>query len=252
MNFDLLVHEAWPAYEQHTHDGWVFRYAGGVTKRANSVLALTEPADLAGAIEAAEVFYGERGQRCVFSLGPNATPGLDEELERRGYELVDPTVIMAGSPAGLPAHKVRIEDRPWRGWLETWWAVDGRYGSGFEDAERICTGVPAWYAAYEEDGVALAVGRAVPQVDAPDAPRGGAIEVPESAAPHGDMLGIYCMATLPQARRRGLARAVLRALVRHVGAGSAYLVTTAPNLAAQALYRGEGFEIAGRYHYRVR
>ncbi|MFG6191463.1 GNAT family N-acetyltransferase [Nonomuraea sp. JJY05] len=246
MNFDLLVHEAWPAYEQRVHDGWVLRYAGGVTKRANSVLPLEEPADLDAAIEAAEAFYGERGQRCVFSLGPNATPGLDEELERRGYELVDPTVIMAGSPAGPPpAHKVRIEDRPWQGWLETWWAVDGRYGTGFEEAERICTGVPAWYAAFEEDGVALAVGRAVPQADTYGASRG-------EASSQSDTLGIYCMATLPQARRRGLARTVIRALVRHAGATSAYLVTTAPNLAAQALYRGEGFEIVDRYHYRVR
>ncbi|MGP3929672.1 GNAT family N-acetyltransferase [Nonomuraea sp. KM88] len=230
MDFDVLVHEAWPAYEQRVHDGWVLRYAGGVTKRANSVLPLHAPADLGGAIEAAEAFYDTRGQRCVFSLGLNAAPGLDEELERRGYDLVDPTVIMAGAPGNAPGYKVRIQDRPWRGWLETWWAVDGRYGAGVEDAERICTGVPAWYAAYEEDGVALSVGRGVPQKD---------------------MLGVYCMATLPGARRRGLARAVLRALVGHAGARSAYLVTTARNEGAQALYRGEGFEIAGSYHYRV-
>ncbi|TDB96383.1 N-acetyltransferase [Nonomuraea longispora] len=208
----------------------MLRYAGGVTKRANSVLPLHAPADLGAAIEAAEAFYDTRGQRCVFSLGPAAGPGLDEELERRGYGLVDPTVIMAGTPGHGPAYKVRIEDRPWQGWLETWWAVDGRYGAGLSDAERICTGVPAWYAAYEEDGVALSVGRGVPQ---------------------GDVLGVYCMATLPGARRRGLARAVLRALVRHAGTGSAYLVTTARNEQAQALYRGEGFEITGRYHYRV-
>ncbi|MFB4265442.1 GNAT family N-acetyltransferase [Nonomuraea sp. GTA35] len=233
MDVDRLVHEAWPAYEQRAHDGWVFRRADGVTKRANSVLATSMPADLDGAIRAAEAFYGERGQRCVFSLGLAAPPGLDEELERRGYELVDPTLVMAGTPKGEPAREVRTEERPWPQWLETWWAVDGRYGSGQKEAERICTGVPAWYAAYEEDGVPLAVGRAVPQ---------------------GDTLGIYCMATLPEARRRGLARRVLRALVARAGDGfgSAYLVVTAANTGAQALYRSEGFEIAGRYHYRVR
>ncbi|TMR11540.1 GNAT family N-acetyltransferase [Nonomuraea turkmeniaca] len=232
MDFDLLVHEAWPAYEQCVHDGWVLRYAGGVTKRANSVLPLERPADLGGAIAAAERFYRERGLRCVFSVGIGAAPGLDEELEARGYGLVDPTLVMAaGSLRPDGSHeRVRVEEQPWAGWLETWWAVDGRYGSGLKEAERICTGVPAWYGAYEEDGVALAVGRAVPQ---------------------GDTLGIYCMATRPEARRRGLARTVLRALVRHAGADSAYLVTTAPNTAAQALYRREGFEIAGRYHYRV-
>lgn len=232
MNFDLLVHEAWPAYEQRSHDGWVLRHAGGVTKRANSVLALGAPADLDAAIEAAESFYGERGQRCTFSIGPETLRGLDGELERRGYELVDPTVIMAGTPEAEPqGPSVRIEDRPWKEWLETWWSVDGRYGTGFEEAERICVGVPAWYAAVEEDGVPVAVGRAVPQ---------------------GDVAGVFCMATLPRARRRGLARTVLRGLARHTGARSAYLVTTASNVAAQALYRGEGFETVGRYHYRVR
>ncbi|UBU10937.1 GNAT family N-acetyltransferase [Nonomuraea gerenzanensis] len=234
MDFDRLVHEAWPAYEQHAHDGWVLRHAGGVTKRANSVLATSLPADLDGAIRAAEAFYAARGQRCVFSIGPGTPPALDEELERRGYALADPTLLMTGEPVGEAGRPgVRVDDRPWPGWLAAWWAVDGRYGSGLEEAERICAGVPAWYAAYEEDGVVLAVGRGVPQ---------------------GDTLGIYCMATLPGARRRGLARVVLRALVARAGdgAGSAYLVVTAANAGAQALYRGEGFEVAGRYHYRVR
>ncbi|MEU7746615.1 GNAT family N-acetyltransferase [Nonomuraea sp. NPDC049158] len=231
MDFDLLVHEAWPAYEQRTYDGWILRYAAGVTKRANSVLPLGRPADLTGAIEAAEAFYAEKGQRSVFSVGMGATPGLDDELSARGYETVDPTVIMVGGVVPQAVHPVRVEERPWPGWLEAWWAVDGRYAEGVEVAERICRGVPALYAAVEEDGQAVAVGRGVPQ---------------------GETIGIYCMATLPQARRRGLARSVLRALVRRSGARTAYLVTTAPNEAAQALYRSEGFEVRGRYHYRVK
>jgi ribosomal protein S18 acetylase RimI-like enzyme len=230
VNFDLLVHEAWPAYEVRAYEGWLLRHSGGVTKRANSVLALERPADLDRAIRAAEDFYRERGQRCVFSVGPGTMQGLDDELEHRGYEVVDPTLIMSGTPKGEPAPEVRIQERPWPGWLETWWAVDGRYADGIAAAERICTGVPAWYAAYEEDGRAVAVGRAVPQ---------------------GVTLGIYCMATLPEARRRGLARTVLRALVAHAGGGPAYLVVTSRNAGAQALYRGEGFTAVGRYHYRA-
>jgi ribosomal protein S18 acetylase RimI-like enzyme len=90
--------------------------------------------------------------------------------------------------------------------------------------------VPAWYAAVEEDGVPVAVGRGVPQ---------------------GDTLGVYCMATLPAARRRGLARSVLRALVRQCGGSSAYLVVTARNQGARALYGSEGLAVKGEYHYRV-
>ncbi|MEV4468035.1 GNAT family N-acetyltransferase [Nonomuraea sp. NPDC049504] len=230
MDVDLLVHEAWPAFEVRAYDGWLLRHAGGVTKRANSVLALDRPSDLDRAISAAEDFYRERGRRCFFSMGPGTMPGLDEELGRRGYEVVDPTVVMSGTPKGEPAPEIRVEERPWPGWLETWWAVDGRYADGLAVAERICTGVPALYAAYEEGGRALAVGRAVPQ---------------------GDTLGVYCMATLPGARRRGLARTVLRALVAHAGGGEAYLVVTAQNAGAQSLYRSEGFTATGRYHYRA-
>lgn len=234
MNVDLLVHQAWPAWEQHVHDGWILRHAGGVTKRANSVLPLGVPADLGAAIAAAESYYAERGLPCVFSMGQGATAGLDAELAARGYALVDPTVVMVGTAGPAPSQaspEVRIEDAPWPGWLETWWAVDGRFGEGMDTAERICAGTPAWYAAIEEDGVPVAVGRGVPQ---------------------GDTLGIYCMATLPRARRRGLARGVLRALMGRGGATSAYLVVTEANRAAQALYRGEGFGVRGGYHYRVR
>ncbi|MBN6058063.1 GNAT family N-acetyltransferase [Nonomuraea sp. RK-328] len=233
MDFDSLVHEAWPAYESQTHDGWILRYAGGVTKRANSVLPLGAPADLEAAIVAAEAFYAERGTRSAFSLGSGAMPGLDAELDRRGYELVDPTLIMSRTgDAREPEHAVRIEESPWPAWVDAWWAVDGRYADGRRTVERIFTGVPAWYAAVEEEGVPLAVGRAVPQ---------------------GDTLGVYCMATLPGARRRGLARSVLRALLRRGGLPSAYLVVTRANEAAQALYASEGFEpLPDGYHYRVR
>lgn len=231
VDVDRLVDEAWPAWERRAFEGWIMRWAGGVTKRANSVLALAEPSDPEAAITVAEGFYAARGAPCVFSVGPGAPPALDGALVARGYALVDPTVVMAGAVTGEPAHPVRVAAEPWPGWLEAWWSVDGRHATGREAARRICTGVPAWYAAVEEDGVPVAVGRGVPQ---------------------GGTLGVYCMATLPSARRRGLARSVLRALARHAGSGSAYLVVTARNTAARALYRSEGLTERGAYHYRVR
>ncbi|MFE3453536.1 GNAT family N-acetyltransferase [Nonomuraea sp. NPDC059194] len=231
MDIDLLVDKAWPALERVELDGWTLRHAEGVTKRANSVLVTGDPADLDDAIDAAEAFYAARGLPSVFSLGQGAA-GLDPVLEARGYRLVDPVLAMVSHAAPSPVtHQVRIQDTPWQGWLESWWAVDGRYGDGLEVAAKICSGVPAWYAAVEEDGVALAVGRGVPQ---------------------GDTLGVYCMATLPRARRRGLARSVLRALVRHAGLASVYLVVQADNTAAGEFYRSEGFADRGGYHYRVK
>ncbi|MEU8269029.1 GNAT family N-acetyltransferase [Sphaerisporangium sp. NPDC049002] len=238
LDFDDLVHRAWPAPCQEALDGWVLRYADGVTKRANSVLPWATPDDLDKAVGAAESFYAERGLPCVFSIGPRASPGLDEELAGRGYHLVDETVLMVASTAvepASPAHEVEILDHPSQAWLAAWWAVDGRFGDdGLGAAERIMRGVPASYAAVQWDGGPVAVGRSVLQ---------------------GGTLGIYCMATLPHARRRGLGRSVLRALLAHGrkrGAGEAYLVVMATNLAARSMYASEGFTPSGGYHYRVR
>ena len=220
--FDLLVDEAWPAPNRVTAGEWVFRHAAGVTKRANSVLALGE-----GSIEAAERFYAGLGLPCVFSIGGGAPEGLDGELAARGYRLVDPTLVMT-APAAYGTPEVTVEDIPSREWMDTWWSVDGgRHAGGAEWGERILTGVPAGYASVG----AVAVGRGVRQ---------------------GEWLGVYCMAVRPEERRKGLGRAILRGL-RAWGAGrNAYLLVTEANAAARALYEREGFTVAGRYHYRVK
>ncbi|WP_068925451.1 GNAT family N-acetyltransferase [Planobispora rosea] len=243
QTFDRLVDQAWPAFERVDRDGWTLRAAGGVTRRANSVLPLGTRADLEDAVEEAEEFYAGRGQPCVFSVGGGATPGLDGLLEARGYRLADPTLVMTASLAeavpersgkgaggGDAGPEVRIAAAPGREWTDVWWSVDGRYGSGRGTATRILTGVPAAYASLGEE----AVGRGVPQ---------------------GEWFGIYCMATVPHARRRGHAERLLGALLSHgreQGAEQAYLVVTEANTGARALYERLGFTVAGRYHYRVR
>nr|WP_245966936.1 GNAT family N-acetyltransferase [Sphaerisporangium album] len=214
-----------------------------MTKRANSVLPLGEPEDVDQAIDAAERFYAERGLPCVFSMGPGAPASLDERLEARGYRVVDRTTYLTASLDGPLAEdseetapaRVGLYEEPSPEWLAAWWAVDGRYdGEGLPCATRILRGVPATYADVRQGGRALAVGRSVLQ---------------------GDTLGIYCMATLPEARRRGLAGAVLRTLTadgRARGAVRAYLVVIASNAPAIALYTRHGFTPTGGYHYRVR
>jgi ribosomal protein S18 acetylase RimI-like enzyme len=229
--FDRLVDEAWPAPYVEDIGGWRLRYADGVTKRANSVWPVAEPADAGGAIAAVERFYAERGLPAVFSLSAESRPeGLDGLLAARGYARVEPTLVMTAEPdhAGPAVRGVEITEEPSAGWLDLWWSVDGRHGSGLGAAREIMTGVPAWYVSAGD-----AVGRGVPQ---------------------GDWMGIYCMAVAPHARRRGLARNVLRALLglgREHGVRAAYLAVTAHNTAARTLYASAGFEIAGGYHYRV-
>lgn len=227
-----LVAGAWPAPSTQDIGGWLLRHAGGVTKRANSVLPMDDPGDVDVALERAERFYTELGLPTVFSVDAQARPeGLDGLLEARGYELVDPTMAMETDLAGpYERDGVEIALAPSGEWLDLWWSVDGRYDHQLPMAEKILTGVPAAYASL--DGVA--VGRGVPQ---------------------GEWLGVYAMAVAPEARRRGLGRRVLRALLgwgREQGCERAYLVVVERNAPARALYEAEGFAPAGGYHYRVK
>lgn len=233
--FGRLVAEAWPAPSSQDIGGWLLRHAEGVTKRANSVLPLDDPGDLDHAVDRAERFYGALGLPTVFSIDVQARPdGLDAFLEARGYEIVDPTLAMVADAPDAPGSSecagVEIVEAPSREWLDLWWSVDGRYGHQLPMAERILTGVPAGYASL--DGVA--VGRGVPQ---------------------GEWLGVYTMAVAPEARRRGLGRRVLQALLtwgRAQGCERTYLVVVERNGPARSLYEAEGFVPAGKYHYRVK
>ena len=67
--------------------------------------------------------------------------------------------------------------------------------------------------------------------------------------------GLFCMATRPEDRRRGVASAVARRAAGWAaggGAGQLYLQVEEGNLPARRLYRLLGFRPSHHYQYRVR
>ena len=69
-----------------------------------------------------------------------------------------------------------------------------------------------------------------------------------------EWLGITAMATLPEARRRGHARAITHALARwgsQRGCTHAVVQVDAKNDAALTLYANAGFVAHHEYHYRI-
>lgn len=242
---------AWPAPDREESDGWVLRAASGVTQRANSVWP-REPEGAARqqheALRAARLWYRGRRLPLIFQIFDDPrSAGLNAILDGEGFTRQSETLVMCrdagadrtGPERAAPPPGVEISTDPSDEWLELWWSVDGRGGPGErETARSILPGCPSIYALVRSDnGVPAAVGR---------------LAVPAGAAASGRG-GLYCMATRPDARRRGYALRIMQALL-HEGAARRlagyWLLVTAANSGAQQLYAKAGFQEAGRYLYR--
>ena len=156
-------------------------------------------------------------------------------VDRRGADVREP-----GADSGDPDPAVEISAEPSAEWLDLWWSVDGRGGAAeLAVARGILEGCPAVYALVRDDGgVPAAVARlALPETE-PGGPGWG---------------GLYCMATRPDARRRGYGGRIVRALLREGdarGLDGYWLLVMASNAGARDLYAQAGFRESCRYLYR--
>ncbi|HEV3362433.1 MAG TPA: GNAT family N-acetyltransferase [Pseudonocardiaceae bacterium] len=241
VDLDRLLRAGWPAHTEVPVDGWIVRLSSGVTQRANSVLPLTAPADLAATLDRVEQLYRAHDVTPSFQIGPNAQPEhLDEVLAERGYQ--------AGSKANIDiaavedvlaalvdsdSAPVRVSGEPDADWMDLWWSVDPRGNEAAKAvAHKILLGGDARYAVRRDEHGASAIGR---------------------LALVGDWAGLYCLAVRPDARRTGQAGSIIRALLeqaRDQGVRHVWLQVLADNHGARALYRRLGFHTAAEYHYR--
>jgi len=235
---------SWPAPQQVLEDGWLLRFGGGHTKRANSANPLyggTGDADkLIGAVERA---YRRRGLPVIFRLTPLAdVADFDRRLEARGYRSVDPSRALvlpdlAGLPrAGIPPGlTLCIDKAPNAAWFA---AIDRVRPIPLAERaarQRIVAAIalPAAYAALYDGSTAIAVGLAVVS---------------------GGWFGVYDLATDEAWRGRGLMRALISELgawARSQGAEAGQLFVVAGNAPAERLYQALGYRELYRYHYRV-
>jgi ribosomal protein S18 acetylase RimI-like enzyme len=246
---EALMDAAWPAADREESGGWVFRAASGVTQRANSVWPRDPGPDVHGqhaTLRAARLWYRNRRLPLIFQVfeDPRYAP-LNAVLDEEGFTRQSETLVLVrdGGSDTQPADPgVEISTEPSAEWLRLWWSVDGR---GDDTALAVARGIlercPSLYALVRDDGGRpAAVGRlAVPSGD------GGGMG--------GLSGGLYCMATRPDARRRGYGSRILRALLRegdNRGVGRYWLLVMASNPGARELYDRAGFRPAGRYLYR--
>ncbi|GAA3423136.1 GNAT family N-acetyltransferase [Streptosporangium nondiastaticum] len=276
---------AWPAAVTEEREGWLLRHSPGVTRRRSNS-ALPPPAPVRS-IEPVERFYRDRGVPVRVQISPaEHHRELDVRLAGLGYRVESGVAVLtartgdvvaatapvdtapadtapavtaaeatreAVTPAGTVAAMAReavtradavpvgaagsvpveVAGDP-GGWLAVFADLDGHSDSetvGREVISRIAG--PAAFLSVSHEGRAAAMGMVV-------ADSGWA--------------GVFCMATRPDLRRRGLAAAVLGAGARWAagrGADRLYLQVEKDNLAARALYERVGFTYSHGYHFRT-
>jgi len=230
---EQLAARAWPAAEAVEADGWLLRHTPALSRRrSNSALPLGASPDAA----MVEDFYASRGRRALVQIAPDTDRAdLDERLAGRGWTSGGPTdVLVADADTALARTRpgeVAVTRRADEAWVEAWAACEGRPDAREHADEVLARIEPAtgFAIAGDGEGVGLAV-----------CERGWA--------------GLFCVATAPEARGRGVARTVVHALTRWAarhGAQRVYLQVESDNAPAHALYTSAGFRRSHGYHYRL-
>jgi len=236
---EALAAHAWPAATIETLAGWRLSMDRGVTRRANSVIAnaLGHDADPPRLIDQVERRYRARSLSPCFKLcRATEPPDLRRRLQERGYREEGFSHVLTGAPGACatpPAEDVAIcrSLEPDAAWLGACWPSVAAHALAAQHAIVARIGLPRTFVLATVDGK----------------PAGAGLGVCERG--HACLSAIH---TLPDHRRRGVARSIVAAIARWAeehGAHLLYLQVEADNLAARQLYATQGFRRHHDYHY---
>ncbi|MEV6396873.1 GNAT family N-acetyltransferase [Streptomyces sp. NPDC051907] len=236
-----VIARSWQPVESERLGEWELRASSGFTRRANSVLPLGDPGlPLDDALERVREWYGRRSLPPYIQTSTGAAGTQEElcaQLEARGWLREVSAEVRTGglAPVGdldADVSAVRLARSVDEAWLR-------RYQRSVSPGPHVLrvleSGPSVWFAAVPGQGgpgdAPAAIGRCV--VD-------------------GRWAGFMAVEVAPEARRLGLATAVMTALARRAleeGASAAWLQVESDNEGARALYEGMGFTVHHRYHH---
>ena len=232
---------AWPALRQ-AHDGlWVWRFARGYTKRANSIHCL-DPSDGAYAEERlrrmAEL-SGGHGIAPVFRVTPLTAAPIVDVLDGMGWEEFEPSLVMAMEmpDAEFPVnYPLRYFDPADPDWYKA-----QAYMAGYDTETTDVLRAIVENIAVESRGILVYHKAGLP--------------VAATLAVVASGIGMFLnVVTHPSARGMGYGRAAMCAALNWVnqrGAHHSALQVRADNEAAMNLYASLGFGEVYPYAYRV-
>ena len=240
LKIEQAALNAWPAPRQMIYDGWLLRFAGGSSKRVNSVNPLY-PSSLPveEKIPVCADIYAREEQMCLFRVSEMfANEDLKRRLQDAGYTGFDPTSVLGRSleMGGSPHPDVTILEMP----MDDWFRMRDHF-INVSDVDRqvhqaIISGIVP-----EKVLMGLFVG------SRPVACGMGVVE--------GDLMGFFSIYTASKWRRKGYAEMIMAALtdwgVEH-GAVYGYLQVEEYNKPALALYKKLGYQRCYSYVYYER
>ena len=232
---------AWPALETANIGGWLWRYSGGGSQRANSISAIDfHGGDARRAIEVVEARYRVKGAPARFHSFSACSPSdLPELLEARGYRQGETTLTMVKSLGDAPlCDDVEASGSPTPDWLDVY------LGAITENRRAVNTRIlgsvpePRRFFTFRDGAGAVS----------------SALCVAEPVA-EGSFAVIECVATRQEVRRKGGARAVLAAIEAYAASrriGMLGLQVSETNEPAIALYASLGFVRVDRNQFWLR
>lgn len=235
---------AWPALQEVHYDGWLIRFADGLTKRTNSANALRRGVlPIREKIAHCAALYRAQGRTPIYRVLSFLDDGLEPALGDMGYRSIDETLTLyadySAEPPPAPLLPVELTPTPpGAEWLAARRRFQGLDAADGATLEKIlgALAIPAIFGAVRDEA--------------------GQIVSIAKGAVHNRIVCLNLVATDPEAQRRGHSRAcvsgVLHWAIREHGVRGACLQVLADNTPAIALYRQLGFtRDAYRYRYWI-
>ena len=227
---------AWPALREVLLDGWLLRFSGGLTRRANSANPLGPLAHAPR--HDCEALYRRQGLPTIFRVLSLIDPSVDERLAAAGYTSEGDSCVLHSDIQGIETARdpdVWVLSQATPDWFAAMAALQNHATEQADTYRRIIgqLAIPAAFAALSVDGeiAALAYG-----------------------AIHNALLCYGSVITDSRRQRRGYARRVITSLAawaKEQRAEGACLEVEDGNRPARALYDAIGLKTElYRYHYR--
>jgi N-acetylglutamate synthase len=240
LKIEQAALNAWPAPRQMLYDGWLLRFAGGPSKRVNSVTPFYPSLlPLAEKIRTCEWIYTTQGQPCLFRISDLAeNEKLKHGIKAAGYTPFDPTLVL-GHSLVMDAERhpnVTLLEMP----MEDWFRMRAHF-------IRVSAADQQVHGAILNNIVPEKVLMGLFYEGQPVACGMGVVE--------GSLLGFFSIYTDARWRRKGYAGMIMAALTEwgiDRGATYGYLQVEGDNVPALALYDRLGFESCYQYTYYMK